>query len=242
LVEPGHLPDLLLRKGLTRVDKLLLCMATNQGAAKRVREIKDIAKTAGLRAAGVWNVSAVLARSGGLAVNAKDGWVLNGAGRDRVAEIVGTEKTRPTSGASRALRDELAKIKSPDARAFVEEAIQCLEHRLYRAAVVLSWVGAMAVLHEYVVSHRLADFNAEALRRDAKWKPARTTGDLTRMKEYDFLQVAAAISIIDKNVKQRLEQCLDLRNGCGHPSSLQVAENGVAAHIEALILNVFSKF
>ena len=56
------------------------------------------------------------------------------------------------------------------------------------------------------------------------------------------MQVLAAISVIGKNVKDELEGCLKLRNGCGHPNSLQLADSRVAAHIETLVLNVFSVF
>jgi hypothetical protein len=63
------------------------------------------------------------------------------------------------------------------------------------------------------------------------------------MKEHDFLDVCEAIAVIGKNVKQLLQnECLVLRNACGHPNSSLIAENSVAAHIEKLIKNVFSRF
>jgi hypothetical protein len=88
----------------------------------------------------------------------------------------------------------------------------------------------------------LAAFNAEAIRRDAKWKTAKTRDDLARMKEADFLNVLEAISVIGKSVKQELEGCLRLRNGAGHPNSLRMGEARVAAHLESLIQNVFAQF
>jgi hypothetical protein len=100
----------------------------------------------------------------------------------------------------------------------------------------------VAVLYDHVVNTALAAFNAEASRRDAKWKDAKTTDDLARMKEHDFLNLLEAISMIGKNVKQELQNCLTLRNGCGHPNSLRIGDNRVAAHIEVLLLNVFMKF
>lgn len=111
-----------------------------------------------------------------------------------------------------------------------------------RRAVVLSWTGAVAVLQDAVIASHLSDFNAEAVRRDAKWRAAKTADDLGRMKESEFLNVLSAISVIGKNVKQELEKCLDLRNAAGHPNSLRFGENRVAAHLEILILNVFSVF
>jgi hypothetical protein len=85
-------------------------------------------------------------------------------------------------------------------------------------------------------------FNQEAKRRYSKWKEAKSTDDLALMQEYDFLQILAAISVIGKNVKQELEQCLQLRNACGHPNSLAIGEHRVASHLEILVLNVYSKF
>uniref|UniRef100_UPI001C09C1CE hypothetical protein n=1 Tax=Acinetobacter baumannii TaxID=470 RepID=UPI001C09C1CE len=63
-----------------------------------------------------------------------------------------------------------------------------------------------------------------------------------RMKEAEFLDRIAAIGMIGKNVKAQLLAGLNLRNGCGHPNSLKVGANAVAAHIEMLLLNVFDKF
>lgn len=153
---------------------------------------------------------------------------------------LGTGKKHPAVLSE--LRQALSKITSQHSRNFVEEAIGCAEAKFYRAAIILTWVGAIRVLQEYIVANNLTDFNIEAARRDSKWRIAKTTDDLSRMKEYEFLQVLEAISLVGKSVKTELEGCLKLRNGCGHPSSLQVSENRTAAHIETLVLNVFSVF
>lgn len=71
---------------------------------------------------------------------------------------------------------------------------------------------------------------------------AKTVDDLARMKEYEFLKVLEAVSVIGGSVKAELEACLKLRNGCRHPNSLQVSESRVASHVEILVLNVFSVF
>jgi len=90
-------------------------------------------------------------------------------------------------------------------------------------------------------SHLVA-FNTEAKKRDAKWKPAKTADDLGKLREFTFLEIAEAISIFGKNVKQELEACLKLRNGCGHPNSLKIGSNKVAAHLETLAINVFAVY
>ena len=113
---------------------------------------------------------------------------------------------------------------------------------LYRSAIVLSWVGAVAVLQEEVLTAHLSAFNTEATRRDRKWRVAKTRDDLGRMKEFELLQILERLSVIGKNVKTELEGCLKLRNACGHPNSLKVGENKVAAHLETLIQNVFEVY
>jgi hypothetical protein len=141
------------------------------------------------------------------------------------------------------LRVHLAKLSDGQTKAFVEEAIRCHEAGLYRSAVVMSWLGAMDVIHKEIHANHLAAFNAEADRvYGKKWKMAVTTDDLGLMKEGDFLDRIEALSIIGKNVKVELKTCLDRRNGCGHPNSYKISANQSAAHLEVLLLNVFERF
>jgi hypothetical protein len=242
LLAKSSLKDLLHMQGMSKTDKVLLCLAVEADSPKSVKQIKEIAQDAGLSVMKNWNVSNLLARSKGLAIRVKDGWELSSSGRGHISKIAGHLTVSPVPKAATQLRAHLATISDPQIVAFIDEAIRCLEHKLYRAAVVLSWVGAVSVLYEYIVNNHLAAFNAEATKRDAKWRNAKTRDDLARMKEADFLDVLEAISVIGKSVKQELKKSLDLRNGCGHPNSLQIGENMVAAHIETLILNVFSRF
>lgn len=236
------LKDLLSQSQFVNIDKVLIIIAVDDRRGKQIKEIKEIATRAGLRAIQNWNVSALLARSKGLAVRTGNGWELTSAGCQHVMKLVGPLSGTPTPKVAASLRAHLSHLSNIDTSKFVEEAIACYEAKLYRAAVVLSWLGAVAVLYDYVVSNKLSDFNTEASRRNAKWKPAKTIDDLARMKEHDFLDIIETISIIGKSVKQELDGCLKLRNGCGHPNSLKIAEHRVAGQIETLILNVFSKF
>ena len=159
-----------------------------------------------------------------------------------MAKLAGPLLNSPVPLVASSLRAHMVSIKDSDTQAFVEEAIVCFESGQHRACVVLSWVGAVSVLHNHVVVHKLNDFNAEAVKRNPKWKKAKTVDDLGLMKEDSFLDILQAISVIGKNVKQELKKALVLRNGCGHPNSLKVAEHKVSAHLEDLMLNVFAVF
>lgn len=243
MIKPDALIDLLALDGLTRGEKLMLCMAVEVGRSKPVKEITALAHDHGLRAVRGWNVSAILGKTPTV-VRGKQGWLLTSPGRDHVAALLSARSSENprVANSTQSLRKHAAAIKNPDAAAFVQEAIACFGAGFLRAAVVLSWVGAVAVLYETVVSGHLKAFNAEAKRRNAKWKPAKTSDDLARMKEMDFLQILDRISVLGKSVRQELENSLTLRNGCGHPNSLKITENRVAAHIDVLVVNVFSKF
>jgi hypothetical protein len=230
-----HRPD------RTRGDQVLLCLAADNGRPKQPADIRSLAVTSGIPAAKKWNVSAILGTLKGLALRAPEGWELTERGKEEATKLLG-KKAPALVSVLASLRAAASKLKSAEVRDFVNEAIACAEAGYHRAAVVLAWVGALAVLYEVVVATHLAAFNAEAQRRDVKWRPAKTADDLARMKEHDFLQIIETLSVIGKNVKTELENCLKLRNGCGHPNTLKVSDNKVAAHVETLVLNVFARF
>lgn len=229
-----------LHRDLSKLDRCLLVLAT-QDAPVSVSQVKELAESAGFREIKKWNVSAVLGASKGKAIRTS-GWELTETGKMHLRDLGVSSISPAAMQVAVDLRAHLAKIKDPQTRDFVEEAIKCHEAQLYRSAIVMSWLGAMDVLHKHVHGHYLAGFNAEAVRVDTKWKAAVTPDDLGLMKESQFLDRCAAISVIGDNVKTELKTRLQLRNGCGHPNTLKVSVNQSAAHIESLLLNVFEKF
>jgi len=234
---------LLVNPRLSRLDKLLLILFWDTESPKSLAQIKKIASDNGLRESQSWNISDTLAKSKGKAASIKGNWILTTPGRTHLvnAKYLAEKKSHLKNDVAD-LRNHLSAITNLQTQSFLEEAIACLEADQKRAAVVFSWIGAVAMLYDEVVKNHLVSFNAEAIRKDAKWKIAKTADDLGKMKEFDFLNTLESISVIGKNVKQELQQCLQLRNGCGHPNSLSIGVRKVAAHIEILILNVFSKF
>ena len=241
MLTPTDLKSLLHRADFGQLDKLMMVLASFDQPV-RPSNIKVRAAEAGFKVPKQWNISGALGRSKGLALNTPSGWELSEAGKSHLRGLGVGDISPVKVNLANDLRSELVKIRNADTRAFVEEAIACYEFGLHRSAVVMSWVGAVSVLLEHVHAKHLAVFNAEAKRVDAKWKDAKSTDDLARMKEADFLDRLVGISVIGKNVKDGLAKCLKLRNGCGHPNSMKVGTNMVASHIETLLLNVFAKF
>ena len=230
-----------LHKDLPRRDKLLLILSTFD-APCQVKEIVERAGEAGFKEPQKWNVSTILGRTKGLAINTPAGWEIADSGKQHLKEIGVSKMSLAAAQVAVDLRAKLANIKDENTRAFMEESIKCYEFDLYRSAIVMSWLAAVHILHRHIQQQYLYDFNQEASRIDSRWKPAKTTDDLGKMKESDFLDRIVAISVIGKNVKKELKNCLDLRNGCGHPNSMKIGANTVARHLEVLLLNVFEPF
>ena len=235
------LAETLANPKLTRGQVLLLVLNSLQPKHAKVSEIVSAGSKLGRTELKKWNVSQILLDQKPKCVRVASGWYISAEGVQYLAST-GLIPKSPLLVAQESLRGLLPKINKADVATFVEEVIGALEAKLLRSSVVMSWVGAVAILRDEIFNNRLADFNTELLRRDPKAKQIRTLDDFGYVKEYDFLQILSAISFFGKNVKQSLEKALDLRNGCGHPNSLVIAELTVASHIEILILNVYSKY
>ena len=229
-----------LHSSLGRRDKFLVVLASFE-TPRQVRDIEKRANEAGFRVPGEWNISSLLSRSKGLAVKNNDGWKITSSGKRRLSELGVNSIGSAAAGVTTDRRNEFKEIGNGEALAFANEAIGCLEAKLYRSAIVMSWICAMDLLYRHVCREKLADFNKEAQRVDNKWRLAKNPDDLGKMKDSDFLDRIEALSVIGKDVKKKLKSCLDLRNSCGHPNSLEIGPNVVAAHIELLLLNVFRK-
>jgi hypothetical protein len=226
---------------ISRKDKILIIINENKNSPKSVNDIKSLGKENGLREIEKWNISMILQSLKGLVIKVTDGWILTNEGIS-VLSSKNYITITPITHNYKKLLLAANSIKSDYVKEFITEAIKSLEYNLLKASVVFSWVGAMSLLYENVEKHHLKDFNIEAKKRFPKWNDAKNIDGLTKMKEYDFLQLMEYLSIIGKNTKNELENCLKLRNSCGHPSTLKIGENVVASHIEILLLNVYQKF
>lgn len=230
-----------LHRDLRACDKLLLVLATFDHPV-RLADLRIRSEEVGFRIPKKWNLSQILGRSNGFAIRTPEGWELAQIGKSHLCHL-GIESDSPaTIQVAADLRKHLDKVQNVTTRAFVEEAIKCHEAKLYRSAIVMSWVAAVGMLYREVVVNHLDAFNAEACKANNKWKAAINEDGLAKMQEADFLDRLVPIGVIGKNVKEELAKALKLRNGCGHPNSLKIGPNMVANHLETLILNVFEQF
>ena len=144
---------------------------------------------------------------------------------------------------SETLRDLLKKVNSAEQKAFLEEAIICYEVKTYRAAIVMTWLLTVDVMYEYVIKHKLGDFN-NALSRNQKFKHITITKkeDFSDLRENDFIMLLGSASIITGDQKKILEEKLGFRNTAAHPNTIEIRESKVTGIIEDLVPNIISKF
>jgi hypothetical protein len=233
------LRDALARTDLFATDKLLLVIAEHE-APVSTEAIRAVAKAHGWRKGLQINVGAHLLNTD-LAVRLPEGWVLTENGRKRLEEKGVASLAEPLSPLASTLAKHAAKIKNPQRAQFLAEAVGCVRSKHFRAAIVLSWIGAVSLIYEHVIANYLNAFNAEAIRRGKLKSAAKTPDDLATMKEGEFLDICETISVITKATKKELKTCLDRRNTAGHPNSHVFREPAVASHLDTLIAEVFQK-
>lgn len=226
-----------------RLATLLLLSQVDQPAKNSALATK--AASVGFRAAVNWNLSDNLKSSEerGHAARLPTGWKILPEGIEELKRRGCELDETIVAEARHGLQEHVAKVRDPDRRRFLEEALICLDAKAYRAAVVLAWVGAVHILQQYVVNHHLAAFNAAGAARFPKdFRAIRNVGDFGRTKEVDFLLLCEDASILGKSEKQELGDRLNMRNRCGHPNSLSFKEHAVASHVETLISTVYDRY
>jgi hypothetical protein len=128
---------------------------------------------------------------------------------------------------------------------FLKEAIDCFEAGANRATIVMVWILALDHLFAHVLVHKLAEFNA-ALEKNTD-KRVRVTAvtqrdDFSEMKESKFIELCRTAKIISNDVRKILDQKLETRNSCAHPSGVIIRKTKVIDFVEDLIENVVMKY
>lgn len=125
-----------------------------------------------------------------------------------------------------------------------QEALKCLRHDAGRATVIMVWNIAFYHLCQYVLKHRLADFNTRIpIRYPKKWKAAdmpliKAYGDLgDEMSEREVIEVCNSAGIITGDMYKVYVEKLGKRNSSAHPSTTHITQVQAEGYIDDLIRN-----
>lgn len=123
-----------------------------------------------------------------------------------------------------------------DVRDYFTEAIFCLEHKLYRAGIVLAWAGHFNVFAETCFEKHEADIRAA--------RPTWKFQNLAELKEVvtenAFLTVAKDVKFITKPQLRILDGQLSTRNQCAHPTLYRPSMNEAIGYVDNMIRQTLS--
>ncbi|MEL7255669.1 MAG: hypothetical protein AAGL23_15950 [Pseudomonadota bacterium] len=238
LVEASRL-NRVLRSVNSQADRAILALATFDNGASP-KDIKSRICAAGFAEAEDWPIGSRL-RGDKRVKKRKDHYVLTSEGLDWVSDIVPSVRESVVQTQS-TFAKHVKDVADHEVQSFVLEAITAFESGLFRSAIVMSWLAAVYVLQREVFQNHRKDFDQLMQTKSSDWKQVKSLDDYGRLNEAQFLDRLNDVSVIGKNVKAELKQCLDRRNACGHPNSYKVTENTVAHHIDVLLVNVFLVF
>jgi hypothetical protein len=237
------LRESLARRDVSKTDKYLLIVAMHDGPMK-VNDIRAVARQNGWRD-GAKSLPGDYLKHTKNAIYVPNGWTVTEACKKRLADRKLINPAGVLTPVTEALERYLTDVHDPERARFVEEAIQCVKNKAYRSAIVLTWVGAVYLLYQYVLKDKRAEFNQEGHRRFQKagWTNVTNIDGLaTAVNESTFLSMLEHIGILTKAEQKELTSCLDRRNTAGHPNSASFEEVTVGAHIHELITKVYSKY
>ena len=118
-----------------------------------------------------------------------------------------------------------------DVQDYFQEAIFCLEHQFFRAAIVMAWSG-----HFHVFSESLYQKNENDIRNvRPKWK----FGDLAELKdqvaEAQILDAGREVRFITKAQLRVLQGQLSIRNQCAHPTLYRPSLNSAIGYVDEML-------
>ncbi|MFD3400998.1 hypothetical protein ACFWUU_09995 [Kribbella sp. NPDC058693] len=211
-------------------------------------EVKAALTHARLPRARSMNVAQVFASAGALVdsadINEKGHklWHLTETGSKEIRSALGLPDGQPEIAVDVATLEKAAKnISDSLAREFVEEAITCLQVGAMKAAVVFAWTGAIRTLHDSASILGWPAVTSAIQKHDARVKAVGKIEDFAQVKDKTFLLAARDLAILDKGEWTVMQQALDLRNQCGHPSNYRPGHKRVSAFIEDLISIAFKR-
>jgi hypothetical protein len=196
-------------------------------------------KARSINVADVLNKSGEMVESPGVRGKARL-WRLTTTGEAHVRKILSLPESQPEMEHSVTSLEALAgKIANADVRDYILESIKCLRFDALRPAIVFLWAGAVSVVRDKSVGKGLAQINAAVRIHDSKAREIKKADDFAYIKESVLLLAAEGVGVLDKNQRTTLEDALDLRNKCGHPTKYAPGIVRASGFIEDVVGIVF---
>lgn len=198
-----------------------------------------VPKWSKINVADVLNKSGAFADSAGLDGNRRL-WQLTTSGEKHIRGVLNLPAAEPEIEHDVTTLEKLAaKVGDPVAREYIDEAIKCLSVGALRASIVFLWTGAMRTLQQQALAMTTAKLNPAIVKHDPKARPVNKLEDFAYIKDAIALLAFQELGLIDKGEKTTLEEALNLRNRCGHPTKYTPGIKKASSFIEDVLGIVF---
>lgn len=176
-------------------------------------------------------------------IRTSHGYKLQRHAREALSAKLGAEQVAVQTSAT--LRGLELKMPAGAAKDFLKETINCFESGANRATIVMAWILAMDSMFAFIMKNKLFEFNAvlsQNTDKSIKVKVIARRDDFTELKESKFIELCRVAKIITNDVRKILDQKLDIRNSCAHPSGITISKTKVIDFVEDLVSNIILKY
>lgn len=176
-------------------------------------------------------------------VKSDNGYRLQRHMRETLSKKLGAEST--ISQTSATLRSLEHNMPAGSSKEFLAETLDCFEVVANRATIVMAWILAVNHLFGYILKYKLVDFNAALANntdRRVKVRAVKQRDDFSDIPEGKFIEFCRSGKIISNDFCKILDQKLDVRNSCAHPSGVKINRTKVIDFVEDLVENVVLKY
>lgn len=130
-------------------------------------------------------------------------------------------------------------IKDKAEQDYLKEALTCMTVGSLRAGIIFAWNAGVLNLRQKCFNHGVISLNQAIQKYYPKAKQIKKMDDFAYIKDSTLLLTAQELGEIDKGEKDSLEDCLDLRNKCGHPGNYKPKSLKASSFMEELINIIF---
>lgn len=204
-------------------------------------EIKNALIKARVPKAKTFNVADVMGKAGhyvtspGRNESKANLWALTTSGEEWVNQKLGIEAAPVIVHSLSGLAAVGSKITDEVIKGYVDEALLCYQSGALRASVVFLWSGVIRHLQDRALARGVTNLNTSLVKHDPKARRVAKIEDFSAVKDVAQLLGFRDLGIIDKGEWQTLQEGLDLRNRCGHPTKYKPGINKVASFIEDVV-------
>lgn len=139
---------------------------------------------------------------------------------------------RPRVFTASAALNKVSKLSSKQSD-LLKQAVRCIEHEIYRAAIVMAWAGVADLVLELAEKERAAVLSVrQRWTFSDKASLAETQGD------HSIIEALRAASLLTKGQMKSLHAMLHKRNECAHPSDYYPGPNEALGYIDESIAMV----